>query len=1159
MTELGILHNSHDPFCRRPFGAVPCGTAVTLALKAGTAAGVRQVFLRLWKEKEEKEEIMEMHRAGKEGAYRVVFTTPQQPGLLWYYFILQTQRGEYYYGRSDAGGGLGLLRETEPPSYQLTVYQPGAEAAPPWFRDGVLYQIFVDRFYNGNPDGRVLNPRHNSMLHGRWDNTPYYIREPGTNRVARWDFFGGNLAGVRDKLPYLKHLGVRALYLNPIFASPSNHKYDTADYHTIDPMFGDNDCFKELCAEAARMGISIILDGVFSHTGSDSIYFNKEGNYNTLGAWQSTASPYYAWYRFRRHPDDYECWWGIDTLPNVNEMEPSYRKFIISGENSVLRHWHRMGIKGWRLDVADELPGPFLQELRRTLKELDPGAVLLGEVWEDASNKISYGERRDYLLGLELDSVTNYPLRRLMLDFILGRAEAEKVQQEIMNLYENYPLQHFYSAVNMTGSHDCARLLTELRAGLPADLPQEKEEALKLARLKLFVLWQMTFPGVPCIYYGDETGVMEGGEDPENRSSYPWGLENEEVRRYFQTMIALRNHYDVLRSGSWKNVYAAGGAYAYVREIKGGVDVFGQEKMDNMAIVLLNREPEREAAFDLDLSPWCGGVLVDPLDHYRELALEDGRLRLTLGPLEGRLLLRDRWGANRLARRESGILLHPTSLPSPGGIGDLGAEAYAFIDFLKESRQSYWQILPLNPPAYGNSPYQCFSAFAGNPLLIDLRRLMEEGLLHQEELKDVPRHSEGFVDFAAVQEGKEKLLRRAFSRFNGGDDAAYLAFCAAHARWLDDFALFMALKKHFGGRPWNRWEREAAFRQAEALERFRALLAAEIAYQKFLQYLFFRQWLELKDYAHKQGVRIIGDLPLFVAHDSSDVWSRPHLFALNEEGDPLFMAGVPPDYFSETGQLWGNPHYRWDKMEEEGFRWWKERLQVLLELVDFVRIDHFLGLERYWEIPAGEKTAEKGRWVKGPGEKFFKSLREELGELPLIAEDLGLVTPEVQALKLRLGIPGMQVMQFMLEPRLDAVLELPLFERETVLYTGTHDNNTLLGWYLAGGREIPPAEEAAQREEKQEGEPAEAEKEKICRYFIDAAMASDAALVILPLQDVLSLDSSARMNTPGMVEGNWGWRLKGGELTPAVARELRALSEKYHRNKERTENLTTKA
>lgn len=1137
-----LYHNSHDPIFRRPFGAVPCGTKVTVALQVNDAPNVKEVLLRLWREKEGAEDMIELiptpgpetvgQHGDKKANYSTVFTAPEKPGLLWYYFIVRTTEREYYYGSSDHGGGPGSMSATIPPSYQVTVYREGI-TVPAWFREGVLYQIYVDRFYNGNPDGKVLNPRHNSLLHARWDNTPYYIRDPADGRVVRWDFFGGNLPGVRAKLPYLKDLGVRVIYFNPVFASPSNHKYDTADYHKIDPMYGDNLCFAELCKEAAQLGINIILDGVFSHTGSDSIYFNKEGNYNSPGAYQSQNSPYYSWYRFHHYPDRYESWWGIDTLPNVNELDPSYREFIISGDNSVIKFWKKMGIKGWRLDVADELPGQFLQELRAELKRTDHDAVLLGEVWEDASNKFSYGERRDYLLGNELDTVTNYPLRRLMLDFILGHRDGPQTHQIIMNLYENYPLQHFYAALNMTGSHDVPRLLTELAVDLPDHLSREEQETIKLARLQLFVLWQMTFPGAPCIYYGDEAG-MEGGKDPENRGGYPWGRENEEIQKYFQLMIALRNHYDVLRSGTWETLYAAGGSFAYLRAIEGGKDPFGQEKLDNVAVILLNRDMEEEAAFDLDLKSWGGEALVDPLHNYRKIPLQGGRLQLTLSPLQGRFFLKDRWNANNDTCRACGILLHPTSLPSPGGIGDLGVEAYRFVDFLEGSGQSYWQILPLNPPGAGNSPYQCFSAFAGNPLLIDLRRLVEHGLLRQTELDKLPPLPSGVVDFDAVKGQKGKMLRRAFARFT--EDAPFQQFCERHAGWLEDYALFMALKKHFNGKPWNHWEDGAAYRQDRMPARYCDFLSAEITYYKFQQFIFFRQWLELKEYANARGIQVIGDMPLFVAHDSSDVWSKPHLFALDEHGSPLVVAGVPPDYFSETGQLWGNPLYRWEVMQNDNYRWWKERLQVLSEMVDLIRIDHFRGLEAYWEVPAGAETAVNGRWVKGPGEDLFKSLQEEMGELPLIAEDLGLITPEVKELRKRTGIPGMNVLQFMVEPHAEGeTLELPLYERDTVLYTGTHDNDTLLGWCRSSKTE---------HAEKRNGPRSDKES---CRYYIEMAMHSDAFLVIIPLQDVLTLDSSARMNIPGTGEGNWGWRLRGDELTTEIVRDLRSMTVRYHR------------
>jgi len=676
--------------------------------------------------------------------------------------------------------------------------------------------------------------------------------------------------------------------------------------------------------------------------------------------------------------------------------------------------------------------------------------------------------------------------------------------------------------------------LDDGREGVTVYLPEGEETALRLASRKLFILWQMASPGEPCLYDEDSAQLPEGEEDPGDE-----GIE------YYQTLLGLRNHYDVLRSGPWEVLHAGGATYAYLRAIEGGRDSFGQAGEDNVAVVLINRSGEGEALFDLDLSRWRVEKLVDPLDDYVEVLLQEKRLRITLGPLEGRLLLRDRWGANSQVRRESGILLHPTSLPSTGGIGDLGAEAYSFIDFLVAAGQGFWQVLPLNPPAAGNSPYQCFSAFAGNHLLIDLRKLVEEGLLRLEELEKLPPLPAGTVDFASVKEQKGKMLRLAFTRFSEAD-GVYGEFCAKHECWLPDFALFMALKEHFGGRPWNQWERDAAFRREETLNHYRALLAAEMGYHKFLQFIFFRQWLALKSYAYSRGIKIIGDLPLFVAHDNSDVWSKPHLFRLDAEGNPQVIAGVPPDYFSKTGQLWGNPHYRWDVMESDGFQWWKGRLRLLMELVDLVRIDHFLGLEHYWEIPAGATTAEEGRWVKGPSEKFFNSLREELGELPLIAEDLGLVTPAVKRLKRRLNLPGMHVLQFMIEPHEGAKLNLPLYERNTILYTGTHDNDTLLGWHRSAA--IPSATIGAETRKKEEATaPPDGRERDACRYFIEAALRSDAAMVIIPIQDILLLDSSARMNIPGTAEGNWQWRLKGEELTAAVAGELRALTEKHHR------------
>ncbi|MFZ5754504.1 MAG: glycoside hydrolase family 13 protein, partial [Bacillota bacterium] len=497
---------------------------------------------------------------------------------------------------------------------------------------------------------RIMHPKPNSTIYTDWwEDIPVYNRDPETGKIISYDFFGGNLYGVLKKLPYLQELGVSVIYLNPIFESPSNHKYDTSDYKKIDPMFGDNELFQTLCREAKELGIAIILDGVFSHTGSDSIYFNKEGNYPEVGAYQSPESPYYSWYRFSCYPDLYECWWGIDTLPNVNEMEPSYQNFIIYDEDSVLKYWMKLGAKGWRLDVVDELPDEFVKNFYRVLKETDPEAVLIGEVWEDASNKISYGKLREYLLGDELDSVMNYPFRNIFLDYLLGRRDARETHLALMQLYENYPRQHFYALMNLIGSHDVPRVLTLLGDAPPEQTISKEDQAkfrlspdkrkLAVRRLKLLSLIQMTFPGVPCVYYGDEAG-LEGYGDPLNRRTYPWGREDRELLVWYKKIIALRNRHDVLKTGEWIPLYAQGHVYAFLRRISQDRDVFGQKKKDNVAILIFNRHETEEITLTLDVSRWCRGKLVDVLGE-REIFLEDGRLSVVMKPLEGKVLLQD--------------------------------------------------------------------------------------------------------------------------------------------------------------------------------------------------------------------------------------------------------------------------------------------------------------------------------------------------------------------------------------------------------------------------------------------------------------------------------------------------------------------------------------
>jgi cyclomaltodextrinase len=641
VTELQLWHDSHKSIFREPFGAVPCGTEITLrlAMQGNGCPKVSGVWLCIARDGEAPVDICMKQVEETEGdnIYEVSWSALEKPGLYWYFFRVACGKQLFYYGNNTHKlGGVGEAYSDVPPAYQITVHRPGIET-PDWLKDGVMYQIFVDRFCNGLPDGQVLHPKPDSLLHANWNSTPLYIRDPETKRVIRWDFYGGNLHGVMEKLPYLKKLGITVIYLNPIFEAPSNHKYDTGDYHKIDPMFGDNDLFASLCAEARRLGIRIVLDGVFNHTGSDSLYFNKEGNYTSIGAYQARESPYYDWYHFTRYPDEYECWWGIDVLPNVDEMTPSYQEFIIHGKNSVLRQWHHLGASGWRLDVADELPSAFIESFRSVMKEIDSEAALIGEVWEDASNKISYDERRRYLLGYELDSVMNYPFRRAVLEFLLGRIDSMAVHQALMSLYENYPRPYFYSLMNLIGSHDVPRVLTALQEEVPASVSSEKERrALAVKRLKLAVLWQMTFPGMPSVYYGDEAG-MEGGADPMNRGPYPWGTEDKALLTWYHKAIGWRRSFAALRTGEWISFSPTPDVYGYIRRIAGEKDVFGRKEKDCTAVILLNRSTEKE--FEVKLEVQDEFRFHDITENRKIVEIKDRKLCVTLAPLEGQLLI----------------------------------------------------------------------------------------------------------------------------------------------------------------------------------------------------------------------------------------------------------------------------------------------------------------------------------------------------------------------------------------------------------------------------------------------------------------------------------------------------------------------------------------
>ena len=507
-------------------------------------------------------------------------------------------------------------------------------------------------------------------------------------------------------------------------------------------------------------------------------------------------------------------------------------------------------------------------------------------------------------------------------------------------------------------------------------------------------------------------------------------------------------------------------------------------------------------------------------------------------------------------QRSSGILLHPTSLPGPFGIGDLGPEAFAFADFLVSSGQSLWQVLPLGPTGYGDSPYACYSAFAGNTLLVSPEKLVEDGLLGKKDLASIPHVQGERVDYAAVHKSKELVLHQALAGFRKTTDTklriAFETFRQRYSSWLPDYALFQALKDAYEGVAWNEWDPRLVRREPAALLAARDKLQEKIEFEEFGQFLFFRQWFALKDYCNERGIKFIGDIPIFVAHDSADVWTNPFQFKLDNDGAPIVVAGVPPDYFSATGQLWGNPLYDWQRMSADGFSWWIKRVHDTLQTVDVVRIDHFRGFVACWEIPGGDKTAERGQWVEAPGRELFTAIRKALGKLPIIAEDLGVITPDVNALRDDFGFPGMRILQFAFSSD-SKNTDLPHnYHKNVVVYTGTHDNDTTLGWYSSVAGEGSTRDKAQiVRERKFCLKYLHTNGKEICWDFIRAVLASVADTAIVPLQDILGLGTDARMNLPNTIGGNWSWRFKPRMLTDEHSARLKELTETYGRSHER--------
>ena len=605
---MSTYFDSRDPACKSPFGAVPCGTEVSFAVFCTEEENIVSGALHVTEEFAGREQTVPLTLSG--GAWRCVYAAPRRPELAWYRFSLRRRSGET----------VTLAQR------QLTVYEEYG-AAPDWFGRGVSYQIFPDRFCRSrvpDPAGLVGD----RTVHENWQDTPEF-RPDERGEIRNRDFFGGDLAGIISKLDYLKSLGVTTLYLNPIFEAASNHRYNTADYMAIDPMLGTEEDFRALCREAHARGMRVLLDGVFNHTGSASRYFNADGFYPELGAAQSKDSPYYNWYHFTHWPDSYDAWWGIKTLPAVEENQASYRDFIIRSEDSVVRHWLRCGADGWRLDVADELPDDFIAELRQAMDAEKPDCLLLGEVWEDGSNKIAYDRRRKYLLGRETHGLMNYPFRTAALDWLCG-GDAAAFRESMEQLRENYPSPAFYSAMNFLSTHDTPRILT-LLGGEPTPADKAERAAAQLSpagrelarrRLMLGALLLYTFPGSPTVYYGDEAG-MEGYEDPLNRRAFPWGAEDEELLRWYRKLGQLRGGRPSLQRGDICYLYADGSGLALRRQWDSEVTT---------AAMNSGKEP-----LTMTLS-WPHPIATDAMTGQQFLA-DHGTVRLILPPVSGVLLV----------------------------------------------------------------------------------------------------------------------------------------------------------------------------------------------------------------------------------------------------------------------------------------------------------------------------------------------------------------------------------------------------------------------------------------------------------------------------------------------------------------------------------------
>lgn len=1151
-------------------GAVPCGSEVniTLHVESDVLSLVHDTELELFEPEESKQIPMQRFEKG----FTVTLILDGSPRVVFYRFKAHTEIGDLIYsarvdGRSTSGsaylfspddienpmasdaqeGPFPIQMQAADRGFQITVYDPGF-SVPRWFGESGMYQIFPDRFARGEAGIRsqgVLSHRDrgwNVSLHEDWNEPPYW-----GDPYEPMDFFGGTLKGISEKLDYLESLNIKTIYLNPIWEARSNHRYDTGDYETIDPILGDWDDFKQLCRMAEDKGIKVILDTVLSHTGTSSKYFNLDGSYDSIGAIQGDASPYYCWYEFRDTDGGlkYRCWWNDPTLPEVNEGDQSWQRYILGIEHDaegigigdcVIRKWLENGTSGLRLDVADEIPDDVLDLLRMSVKDADEDTVVIGEVWEDPTTKESYGVKRRYALGSSLDSVMNYPLRANLIRFANGSIDAIELSTFLKSQRLNYPKPMYHAMMNLLSSHDVERIRSVLSLGYEFR-EYERDDQLDLvngieayadergARLQtMLAMILYSVPGVPCIYYGDERG-MHGGRDPFDRATFPWNAERGDcgidVTEQYRQLGYIRRYVRALNGGE-------AAFYTYGKDVICVLRILPES--DDAILCIANRS-ERPHRIAIDLFEDDSGLSKRAKEYLRyrcegfrcistsdiffpmaasiDCAYEDGIVVIDVEPMHSYAFHGkaksdviysieglDSFRLGKTMEPGLGVICHVTSLPGDSAEGGtFGDSMLRFIDALSENGYKYWEILPITPTDEYGSPYAGISAFAGN---LDL------------------------LDSSDIQ-------------FDASDQDEYAAFLDRNGKHLRPFAAFRAIKRSVGEIPWYDWPDEYRDYSDELLDL--PELQEEMEQELRRQYLFDRQWRKIKGYANANGVKMIGDMPIYVSVDSADVWANREYFMVDSDGTILEEGGTPPDRFSADGQLWGNPTYRWDALADTGYDWWLDRFERMMDWFDYTRIDHFIGFANYYAIEVG-RSASEGVWREAPGSELFRVAFDRFGPLPFIAEDLGVVSDDVKKLLYETGFPGMDVIQFSDEDPRNGWVSEP----NKVKFTSTHDTSTLLGWVLdAIDADRERAKDISSRSLKDafhvvlgkaSGELSDLDE-------VIARRRNGNGVLIVSIQDILCLDDGSRMNVPGSIGGNWSWRISDDDF----ARLSTALSE----------------